>query len=102
MGGDQRRDPGVPYARQQFGEHGFGGLDVQVARWLVGQQDLGMIGQRARDRDALLLAAGELAWQMPQPPAKPKRAQQFGGTAIRVAAGAAGDHLRQRDIFQRG
>ena len=36
-------------------------LRVEVAGRLVGQQDRGVVDQRARDRDALLLAARELA-----------------------------------------
>ena len=38
-----------------------GGLRVEVAGRLVGQQDRRVVDQRARDRHALLLAAGELA-----------------------------------------
>ena len=37
------------------------GPRVEIAGRLVGQQQLGGVDQRARDRDALLLAAGELA-----------------------------------------
>ena len=37
------------------------GLRVEVAGRLVGEDDLRLADQRARDRDALLLAARELA-----------------------------------------
>ena len=33
---------------------------VEISRRLVGQQDPGIVREGARDRDALLLAAGEL------------------------------------------
>ena len=36
-------------------------LGVEVAGRLVGKDDLGARGKRASDRDALLLAAGQLA-----------------------------------------
>ena len=39
----------------------LGGLRVEVAGRLVGEHELGLVDQRAGDRDALLLAARELA-----------------------------------------
>src|SRR5689334_25085973 len=33
---------------------------VEIAGWLIGEQDRRIVEQRARDGDALLLAAGEL------------------------------------------
>src|SRR5690606_26410380 len=36
------------------------GHRIEIAGWLVGQQNRRVVGQRARDGDALLLAAGEL------------------------------------------
>ncbi len=41
-------------------EHVVGRARVEIAGRLVGQQDARRIGDRARDRDALLLAAGQL------------------------------------------
>ncbi len=41
-----------------------GGTAVEIARRLIGQQDRGPVYQRARNRDALLLSAGELRWVM--------------------------------------
>ena len=37
---------------------------VKVSRRLVGKNDLGMVDKRACNADALLLAAGKLAWEM--------------------------------------
>ena len=42
-------------------EHVVGGARIEIAGRLVGQQQARRVGDRARDRDALLLAAGELA-----------------------------------------
>ena len=49
----------LPDAEQQF-LHQRAGLVVERAERLVEQQDLGIVGERARDRGALLHAAGEL------------------------------------------
>src|SRR5437879_5264175 len=35
-------------------------LGIEVARRFIGEQDRGLVDKRARDRDALLLAAGQL------------------------------------------
>ena len=40
-------------------EHLVGGARVEIAGRLVGEQDARRVGDRARDRDALLLAAGQ-------------------------------------------
>ena len=61
VGGDQRREAGGAHQLRQRVEHMVGGARVEIAGRLVGQQDARRIGDRARDRDALLLAAGELA-----------------------------------------
>src|SRR4051812_43024203 len=38
-----------------------GALAIEIARGLVAHEDRGVVHDRARDRDALLLTAGELA-----------------------------------------
>jgi hypothetical protein len=43
------------------------GAGVEVARRLIGQQDLGLFDQGAGDADPLLLAAGQLGRQVPCP-----------------------------------
>ena len=43
------------------------GLGVEVARRLVGEDDVRVVDQRAGDRDALLLAAGELGRAVVEP-----------------------------------
>ena len=46
------------------------GLDVERAGRLVAQQHVGPLGDRARDGDALLLAAGQLRRKVIQPRAR--------------------------------
>ena len=72
---------------------------VEIAGRLVGDED-GRIGrQRAGQRDALLLAAGELRRIVMQALAKPDRCQLLRGAISRV--GIAGEFQRHRDVFQR-
>src|SRR5215211_6031289 len=53
----------LPDAEQEL-LHQRSGLVVEGAERLVEQQDRRLVGQRARDRGALLHAAGELLWVM--------------------------------------
>ena len=56
----QRRAVLAIEPEHQVGDFDAGGA-VEIAGGLVGHQQLRLAGERARDRDALLLAAGELA-----------------------------------------
>ena len=51
------RQAGLAHQRLQRLEHVVGGGRIEIAGRLVGQQHQRRIGHRARDRDALLLAA---------------------------------------------
>ena len=44
----------------------FAGPGIQVSGGFVSQDDSGLAGKGARDRDALLLTAGEIVWQAVQ------------------------------------
>ena len=59
-------------------EHVVGGVRVEIAGRLVGQKDARRIGDRARDRHALLLAAGKFRRPVGQPLLEPEIAQQLG------------------------
>ena len=50
---------------------------IEIARGLVGEHELGAIGQCTGDGHALLLAAGKLARTMMQPRAQPDAIEQF-------------------------
>ncbi len=56
---------------------------VQIAGRLVGQKDARPVGQRARDGDALLLAAGQLRRPVGQPLAQTQHAEQPLGLLLR-------------------
>ena len=60
----------LPDAEQQF-LHQPARLVVERAERLVQQQDLGIVGERAGDRGALLHAAGKLLWPMVLEPLEP-------------------------------
>ena len=60
VGGDQGGEAGRLDQRGEGPEHVVGGLGVEIAGRLVGEQDARAVGDRAGDGDALLLAAREL------------------------------------------
>ncbi len=94
--------PGGAHQLIERGEDVVGGVDVEIAGRLVGEQDARRIGDRARDGDALLLAARKLRRPVRQPVLEPQIAQQLGAALARFAARQAADHLRQDDVLQRG
>ena len=65
------------------------------------EQDPGVVGERADDRDALLLAARQPRRPVPGARRKADAVEQLGRLAARPAARDPGDHLRQHDIFER-
>ena len=70
---------------------------VQVAGRLVGEHDRRVVGQRARERDPLLLAAGQLRRIVMGAAGQPDFLQQLLGARPRV--GDAGDLHRHRDVL---
>ena len=68
-------------------EHVIGGVDVEIAGRLVGEQDARRVGDRARDGDALLFAAGKLRRPMRQPVLEAQIAQQLGAPACAPRGG---------------
>ena len=61
VGGDQGGEARGAHELRQRVEHMVGGVRIEIAGRLVGEQDARRVGDRAGDRDALLLAAGEFA-----------------------------------------
>ena len=55
-----RRDPELTLNPDQFKLHGLAQLQIECSERLIHQQDFGWKGERARERDALALAAGQL------------------------------------------
>src|SRR3984885_15541303 len=62
-GNNQNRLAGLEPDPQQFILHHLARLRIERAEGLVEQQNGGITGQRSRNRDALLHAAGEFAWE---------------------------------------
>ncbi len=58
--GDDGDDAGLADELQELLEDALGGLGVEIAGRLVGEQDQRGVGDGAGDGDALLLAAGQL------------------------------------------
>ena len=80
------------------------GARVEIAGRLVGQQEAGIVDQRARDRDALLLAAGELAGRVALAVAESEQVQRRARPlGPRRGAGRPGGGVeqRQRDVLER-
>ena len=77
------------------------GAEVQLARGLVGQQDRIAGGDGARDRDALLLAPGQLVREVLEAIAEPDAFERRGRHSARVAV-AAGHVHAELDVLERG
>ena len=75
------------------------GAEVELAGRLVGEQDRVAGGERAGDRDALLLAAGELVRKVPGAVAEADALEHLGRDAAGVAA--AGDVGAELDVLER-
>src|SRR5215472_5226091 len=59
VGRDQGREAGAADQVDECLQHAFASSVIEIAGWLVAEQDLGVVGERAGDRHALLLAARE-------------------------------------------
>ena len=86
---DQRRAALAAHEAEELGEDDVGGVLVEIAGRLVGQHQRRLVGERAGDGDALLLAARQLRRAMIEPLGKPERAEQLLGALRRAAAGSA-------------
>ena len=75
-------------------------LRVQIARRLVGQQDRREHGQRARNRHALTLTAGQLIGKMVDTLAKLHQLQQLARARLDLLSRPAAQVQRQRHVFQ--
>ena len=61
----------------QQAKHGFGRTVIEVARWLVGQQQAGLCDQRPCQRNALLFPTGKLSGKVVHSGFQSHFAQQF-------------------------
>src|SRR5688500_49887 len=77
------------------------GRAVEVARRLVGEQDAGPVHQRARDGDALALAARELVGTVAHPVPEAHALERVHGALAALPRREAGVDERQLDVVQR-
>ena len=78
-------------------DHVAAGLAVQITGRLVGQQQVRLRCEGPRQCDALLLAAGKLAWIMGQPMAQPDPLQPRPGAVEGVAAAGEFQRITRRE-----
>ena len=99
MGHEQRGHPGGEQDRADLLAHLRAQARVEAAEGLVEQHELGRGGQGARERDALLLAAGQLAGH-PRPEAlQADELEQLGHPrAVPAAAQPVGDVARNVEV----
>ena len=69
-------------------EYALAGVGVEMPGRLVAQEQLRLLGERARDRDALRLAARQLRWQMVELRAESHQLEQRAGGECRVGLAA--------------
>ena len=93
--------PVLAHEVQQHLEDPGRGLRVEVARRLVRQQQPRPVGERARERHPLLLAARELRRPVVQRGAEPHRREQLARPRLRRRPARARRPLRQRHVLQR-
>jgi hypothetical protein len=77
-------------------------LRVELAGRLVGQQQLGPVGQGARDGHTLLLAAGHLVRAVPGTVPESDALQQFRHAPVPLATVRADEPQRHLDVFGGG
>ena len=85
VGRDQRRAALAADQVEELGEDDVGGMLVEVAGRLVGEHQRRLVGERAGDRDALLLAARQLRRAMVEP-LRQGRACRAAAPRVRCAA----------------
>jgi len=101
VGRDQGREAGIANEVEESPQHTLAGGVIEVAGRLVTEQNFGLVGERAGDRDPLLLTAREARRAMPGAGRQADPIEQPGRLFPRQPARHRGDHLRQHDIFER-
>ncbi len=89
VGGDERGNAGGADEMHQRIEHVRGRVRVEVAGRLVGEDEARVVGQRAGNGGALLLAAGQLRRPVIDAFGETQRAEQLRGTLGGAFAAAA-------------
>ena len=76
-------------------------LRVEVPGGLVRPDEPGPAGESARDRDTLLLTAGELGWPPVEPVPEPDPCERLARPLPRLGFGDVGEQERQLDVLGR-
>ena len=100
--GDQHDRDAVAGERAEQRHHLVAGARIEVAGRLVGQHQARLVDQRARDRDPLLLPAGELAGMVVQAVAQADPLQRGRRALAARARVHARVDQRQLHVLQRG
>ena len=95
MGRDDEREAELALERVDQIEHALAGVGVEVAGWLVAQQQLGPLRERTSDRDALRLAAGELDGQAVRLASEADELEQLAGLEWRASPGQGARRTRR-------
>ena len=74
------------------------GPGVEVAGWLISQQNRWLVDERPRDRHALLLSTGELVGVVTGPVAEPDRLERRFGPPVSFLATHAVAVVQQREL----
>src|SRR5438477_2075289 len=99
--GDQKCDPALGLEAEEEVVNDLARLGVEVTGRFVRDDDAGPIDQRARDRDALLFAAGELAGTMAHAIAQPDLRESIGGLLVGLARRAPRQERRDHRVLDR-
>ncbi len=81
------------------------GMGVEVARWLIGQDQHRIVDESAGDCHTLLLAAGKFLGQMIDPFSQPDHFQRFASVLLPFCPTSfleAAIYHREDDIMERG
>jgi hypothetical protein len=76
VGGDDRSQSLAADDRPEQAHDGSAGPRIELTGWLVGQEDVRTVREGPGDRDALLLAAGQLVWPMTPAFAEPDELEE--------------------------
>ena len=90
-----------PVERREQMEQPLRHLRIDIAGRLVGDQQVGPVDHRARDRDALLLAARQRRRARAGPVAKADPGEHFAHRSLDLVLAGAADAQRQGDIVER-
>src|SRR5204863_6655774 len=96
---DDGRQSALAMALAHELEDAFAGLEIKITGRLVRYEQHGLREQRARDRHALLFAAGKLIRKVTRARLKSELAQQSAGAIERLLAFHPRDPPRHRHVF---